>query len=221
MRRMEQESGLDLIVNRERAQEPLLITPELETVLMKIKDLDILGFHRYDRQTRFREEQERHPSFQETQWLYARRLLAGMFFEDRQDSDKDAAYAYGRAGKQASNLARQDPNKGWRIIWKLRTMITQSRAADLYYDIGNTKEAFCSYAFAANATLDVLLPMAGSALERESVFGWSYVRLLHHAQRMAERAEECNEKNGREYIASALLGVYGVVRRHLAVVRPS
>lgn len=161
------------IVENVRREEPVLITPEVEEFLEVCSNIDYFRFVRFDRNTRAMERGD--TSVEILEEIYARRLLAALYFKEQienvNSADRDAIFAYDRAGSASNTLAvATNEHK----FWFFRSALTRLSSAKISETRCFYQDAFYSYAFVADSTL--------SALELKKdlsvVPGFSYGRVL-------------------------------------------
>src|SRR3989344_5974374 len=119
-------NGLVELIEATRIGEPVLITEEVDALLEEVCSLSYNQFFDYDRSTRRIEE--RRLLKNELREVYARRLLAALFFGSKLALgsymiQKILYFAYDRAGTMANALHKAD-NDDQKPKWLVRSMIT-------------------------------------------------------------------------------------------------
>lgn len=183
-------NGLVELIEATRIGEPVLITEEVDALLEEVCSLSYNQFFDYDRSTRRIEE--RRLLKNELREVYARRLLAALFFGSKLALgsymiQKILYFAYDRAGTMANALHKAD-NDDQKPKWLVRSMITRSRSAEINKSIGNNLDAFFSYVFSAGSAMRLISYIDGNYL-KDPIPMWTRERTLSLVSENMEKAK--------------------------------
>lgn len=144
------------IVNEVKRKEPIFITAEVDEFLPSCSGLDYSKFIRFDIGTRGMEGE--HLGTGALKEVYARRLLAGIYFSQevshRSEAYRDTIFAYDKAGRAAKLLSNSTGDDA--KFWILRSALTRLLSGRFSETGGFCKDAFFSYLFVAESALRLL-----------------------------------------------------------------
>ncbi len=207
---MSEHIGLVELVDRERREEPILITPEIDPLVERMNYSDLRSFVVFNRETKGIEESGimDHRDLRE---CYARRLLAALYLAGNAhptDQRSLARIAYDTAGTNASVLAKVSETE--RNAWLLRALVTKSRSGRIGLDQDMRQNAVFSFIYGSLNGLRLLEVLGnGSSLGDLSSFGWDYDKILREVGGCVARSQELYEESVA--IKPKLAGVYGEV----------